>query len=464
MCFLIPFQEGFIVYRPLARLAFIANRAMAELSRRLAADPSATVNEREQDAAAFLRSIGFLDPDPAAPALPAFDAPYRPTVAVLCVTTTCNCRCVYCYAQGGERQERVMPLEVGFRAIDEVCNNARAKKEERFGLVFHGGGEPTLAARELRAFVAHARSRSLPCHISAATNGLWSDETRDWLLANLDELSLSLDGTAAVQNRQRPSANGAPTFDAALAAATAMDLRKRAYGIRLTVTDESIGELAAGIGMLCRETECPVFQIEPAFAHGRASRDGKSLTAHERFARAFLESYDEGLRHGRHVYYSGSRPWLASSRFCQALDKALVVTPEGLLTACYEVCGREHPLAGRFLFGHLDLKAGVCLQDGNRARLLEIIAQRRGLCTHCISFWHCAGDCPSKTITPGGEGDLCFGPRCELNRRITRDLLLRLVEAGGGIWTGDRKLRLLSEQEWLHDPADGTALENVRRC
>jgi uncharacterized protein len=299
----------------------------------------------------------------------------------------------------------------------------------------------------MRELVAYARSRPLPCHISSATNGFWSRAVADWLLENLDEVSLSLDGVAAVQNRQRPAANGAPTFDSALEAAKAMDSRKFAYGIRLTVTDESIEDLPAGIDLLCRETACPVFQVEPAFAHGRAARDAEAMTARERFAQAFMRAYEIGAGQGRHVYYSGARPWLASARFCQALDKALVVTPDGDLTACYEVCGPTHPLAGRFLFGVFS-RDGVQLRDGLRQALLERIGQRRSLCAKCVCYWHCAGDCPSKTLAPDSAADLEFGERCELNRTLTRDLLIRFIEAGEGVWVARERLRTLADENW----------------
>lgn len=442
----LPFQEGFIIYRPLARLAFVGNHAMAGLAERLALDPLAPVGEDEQEAAVFLRSIGFLDPDPAPPAFE--EAPYRPTVAVLCLTTACNLRCLYCYARGGEEPTDAIPLELGRRAIDQACANAKLKGEERFALVFHGGGEPTVALKEMRELVRHARSRSLPCHVSLATNGVWSQTVTSWALANIDEVSLSVDGLPGVQNRQRPTANGAPTFDAVLGAAKRMDAQKLPYGIRMTVTDESIEELPAGVDLLCRETGCPVFQVEPAFAHGRAARDAEALTAHERFADAFLQAYEIGASRGRHVYYSGARPWIASARFCQALDKALVVTPAGELTACYEICSSKHPLAGRFMFGTFNAD-GPQLRDGIRQGLLRSIAERRSHCSGCLCYWHCAGDCPSKALSPDAAQDLNFGARCELNRKITRDLLVRFIEAGKGVWSGREKLRTLADEPWI---------------
>ena len=77
----IPVSEDdarFIVYRPLARLAFIGNLPMAELA--VAAARGQTGTDRD-GAVGFLRSIGFLDPDPEAPPPAAGD--FKPTTAVL---------------------------------------------------------------------------------------------------------------------------------------------------------------------------------------------------------------------------------------------------------------------------------------------------------------------------------------------------------------------------------------------
>jgi uncharacterized protein len=445
--FAVPFQDAWLLYRPLARLAIVANRAMADLASRKAADPDAPIAEQEREACDYLRAIGFLDPDPPPPGASTPNDPYRPTVAVLCLTTACNLRCVYCYARGGEGSPRVLPIELGRLAIETACRNARRKGEEHFGLVFHGGGEPTLAMREMRALVEHARAMSLQCRISTASNGCWSQRDEDWLLDNIDEVSLSLDGAEAVQNRQRPFADGSSSFGRALAAAQTLDRRRVAYGIRLTVTDEAIEELPAGLERLCRETACQVFQVEPAFPHGRARHDDRALTRHERFARAFFKGVDVAEAHRRHVYYSGARPWLSTARFCQAIDSAMVVTPEGALTACYEVCGPDHPLVSRFSFGTID-QDGARFHEASRRAFIERIDDRRRACSTCFCCWHCAGDCPSKTLTPDGAADLAFGDRCQLNRTITRQLLLRWVEAGGGMWRGDSEplRRLLPEE------------------
>ena len=410
----LPYKDGFLIYRPLLRLAFLGNAAMVNLLARLPVDAA---THAEQEALEFLSAAGYFEPDPEPPPLPEPDAPYLPTVAVLCLTTACNLRCVYCYARGGETPLRQLPVELGRRAIDTVCRNARDAGDNRFRVEFHGGGEPTLARDLLVALVDHARRQPLAAQVSVTTNGYWAKGDRDWLLANVDQVNLSLDGLEEIQNRQRPNAAGGPTFARVLSNVQAMDRAGVSYGIRLTVTDESVESLVAGIAMLTEETACRLFQVEPAFACGRA----QPFSMNQRFAEAFLEAREIGVERGRQVYYSGARPGVVTRRFCGAIDKALVVTADGFLTGCYEVCGQDHPLAGRFFIGTM---RGEGIRIDTAARLAFQAATRQPPdCAGCFCYWHCAGDCPSKA-----HG------RCELNRTITMELLVRNVAVGGGLW------------------------------
>jgi uncharacterized protein len=186
--------------------------------------------------------------------------------------------------------------------------------------------------------------------------------------------------------------------------------------------------------------------MEPAFAHGRARLDRVALRQQAAFAEYFMEGYDIAARQQRHLYYSGARPWLLTSRFCDACVSALIVGPDGFLTACYEICNREHELAKEFIFGGLDASGALRLLPGARQALLAKIEERRQSCKSCFCFYHCAGDCPSKTFSGRADGHLRHGSRCGLNRTITRELLVRYIEEGGGVWQGRRSAPFSGEK------------------
>lgn len=435
-CHAIPYQGKYIIYRPLQRLAFIGNRGMADLCLRLYDDPASPIKPEQRAAHDFLQAVSFTRPDPPfAETSPRRNA-FQPTVCVLFLTNQCNLRCVYCYAHGGDHRPQTMSLELARAAIDSVCRNALESGLDDYTLSFHGGGEPVMAWRLLRDCVAYARQTELPVSINLTSNGVWTARQRAWLAENIDEISLSWDGPPKIQNWQRPKRDGRASHDAVLETARELDRRKRAYGVRVTITDDSIDYLPEIVAYLCRQTGAQTFQVEPAFDHGRARKDHRALTANDHFAHQFMAAYEIARDQGVHIYFSGSRPWLLTNRFCKAFEKALIVGPDGLVTACYEVYGHDHELAPDFIFGAMDRWGALTINSDIRYHLLECIDARRRTCRECFCYFHCAGDCPSKTFTPEPEGHLVHGRRCDLNRTITRELLVRYIEESDGVWCG----------------------------
>ena len=432
--YLIPWQDKFIVYQPLNRLAFIGNLAMVNLLKEFfnGREPD---SDRHADILSFLDSAGFFNPVQITRAANP-EEKYQPTVAVLCMTSSCNFRCTYCFANGGESGQAELDLVTGMKAIDIVHQNARSKTGGHFTVSFHGGGEPTLPFEKLKKLVAYARSKVPAGRIELTSNGYWSKAKTAWILENIDHLTLSFDGVQSVQDKQRLLANGKGSYTTVLRNILKLDESKVSYGIRLTVTGESVTGLVESIGFLTETTRCSTFQVEPAFGAGRAIPNNLTIIEPDGFIREFLLAYDLAASRGRHIYYSGARPWVLSHCFCSAHDNALVVTPEGGLSSCYEISGSDHPLAGAFHFGSIS-KTGVMQIDHSiREQFRQKTDERKAICESCFCYWHCAGDCPAKTIRPGDFTNTLFSQRCEVNREITKELLIRNLLESDGVWKG----------------------------
>ena len=65
---------------------------------------------------------------------------YAPTHAILCPTTDCNQRCIYCYASSG-KNPRYMDFSTAKIAVDYIFANAITRQKHRVSLRFHGDGE-----------------------------------------------------------------------------------------------------------------------------------------------------------------------------------------------------------------------------------------------------------------------------------------------------------------------------------
>ena len=421
-------NEKYIFYRPMLGIAFVGNRAMAnlvsELNRGIAPD--------QPEAIQFLAESGFLTPDPPPP--PAVEGtPFRPTTAVLLMTNQCQLRCIYCYAEAGVRSKEELPLELGKLAIDYVVQNALDLDKKQFAVSFHGGGEPVKAWKVLRACTEYARSKPIQADITLTSNGLWSASQTEWIVANLNGVSLSIDGGTETQNRQRPTLGGKGSSEMAMRSAATLDRHKFSYGIRMTAT-APWKNLPEDVRFLCEETHCQSIQVEPAFNIERGNgHEQPTEQEGQAFKEAVLEAYDVAEAHQRRFYYAAARIGSMSDSFCSSPYSALIVKPNAELVSCYEVTNQDHPLAGISTIGRIE--NGEVIWDLEvRKNLHTLMAERRESCRDCFCYWTCAGNCYTRTFEPGPQGHLLHGVLCEITRDLVEAQLLMKIAKCGGVW------------------------------
>jgi uncharacterized protein len=430
-------EDRYIIYAPLRRAAFLGNGAMvnavADLRQgRIGPDHDGSLLE-------LLHRLEIAAPAPADQPRSQRRGLPRPTHVTLFLTTGCNLRCVYCYASAGRRPVRKMSLSTACGGIDFVADSAAEQAAEGFTIGYHGGGEPTTHWSVMTGSLAYARRRAaesgLQVAATCATNGMVGDGQIDWMIENLDGMSISLDGLAEVQDRNRPTANGQPSSQRVLHAIGRFDEAGVEYGLRMTVTAKDVERLVDSVEFICERFMPTSIGVEPVYRMGRA-RDQESVQA-ERFIEAFREARRVARSMGREVRFSAARLDLLTSHFCQASEDSFALTPGGAVTACFEAFDEEAPLADRFFYGRLDANS-----DGFRFDLTVLEALRRQSlesrprCRHCFARWHCAGDCLYKRWL-GEEGSDRNGDsdRCRITRALLADELLdRIASAGGLFW------------------------------
>lgn len=431
--FVIPVEDKFVLYRPLLRLAFVGNRAMADVAIRLANSDEPSDSGMPPNISTFLASIGFLKPDPSPPD----DAPFlfRPTTAVLLLTNRCNLQCIYCYARGGEKTAHDLPLPLIRTVIDQIFQNSVESGVSHFDVMFHGGGEPVLAWQQLSEATAHARRKPMPCRVSMTSNGVWDKRQQDWLVDNLDTISISFDGRQETQNRQRRFSGKDGSFAIVMENIKALDARDFKYGIRLTAMAPWQNSLPQDVRFICEETGARFIQIEPCFGQGRGSHATPTQDQAEAFIEGFMAAFEIAERAGRRLSYSGARPWLLTQAFCRAPYEALVVNPYGDLVTCYEICDDTHPFIEMSRIGHVQNEQ-IIVNDLARQSFWAHLLERRSQCRECFCRWHCAGDCYVHAPIVGLRDSSPISTRCSINRQITLGMLLWCIMKCGGVWRG----------------------------
>ena len=436
--FQIPLQDHqdsepkFILFRPLLGIAFIGNQQMAEFARECLAENHLGGNKHGKDEiSTFLETIGFLELDPPPPNTPN-NGLFSPTHAVLLLTNRCQMRCIYCYASGGELPFEELSLATAKKAIDIVYDNALAQDQPTFSLSFHGGGEPIMAWDLIKACTAYAREKDLPVRTSLTSNGVWTDEQCKWIIKNIHGISLSMDGHPAVQNHNRPLANGAPSSPILEKTIHQLALNQKDYGIRMTAIPPW-SDLPKSVDYLLKNTHCKGIQVEPAFNTKRGEHKLPNKKEAQQFIDAFMQAYTIASQYGRNFRYSAARVTNPVRTFCTAPYNTLIVNPQDEVVACYEMTHPDHELAHLMRYGTID-STGLKIDIEKRQALIDLLDHNHEKCRGCFCYWSCAGDCFArtikKTVTYTYIKDYA---RCEINQILTKELLLRKIAEGDGV-------------------------------
>jgi uncharacterized protein len=359
---------------------------------------------------------------------------YQPLCIVLFLTNQCNLRCIYCYAKGGELPSARMRLELACKAIDIGEKNALDRKADAFEVSFHGGGEPSLNWETLKRIVAYARKKRVRAHVSASSNGCFNGEKRDFVVNNFDGLSLSFDGPQDIQDRQRPTKSGNGSFGVVMRTIKELDRHSFPYRVRMTVTRDSARSLARMVSFVCNETGAESIQVEPAFPRGRGMKQALTNGAVVEFLGQFQEAYSIASAGKRDFFYSGATLAI-SNRFCSAATEALVVLPEGQISACFEITNPVYAKAKEFILGKIG-KDKVVFNEPLWRKIAGRSSDRIGYCEDCFCRWHCAGDCLSKTFCSSRKDRFSPSWRCRINQDLTKFLLLEKISQNNGIWLG----------------------------
>lgn len=442
--FTIPLAEGYLIYAPLRRIALLGNPQLVNLLARLRGGGIEDLNPAESRLVRFLEEIRLLGLEGDSPIATYGSPSFEPTQVTLFLTSRCNLRCTYCYAETGSKPPVDIEPRAAERAIDFACSNALEGGSRGITVGFHGGGEPTMNWRALVAMVAYARQRGeaegLDVRTTMATNGVLSASKRRWILNNIDSLSLSWDGVPAVQDAQRPLASGNPSAKIVLRTIVALTEARIPFGVRMTVTAGSAGRLAESVKYLLDHARPARIQVEPVYDLGRG-RDGALHVNPDRFVSAFWEARAVAQSAEVELFFSAAQIDRLTSRFCLSCGEGFSITPGGRVSACFEVCDLEAALSDKFLFGAYDERRDRFWIDmGKLAELRRRTVETIPWCQGCYCRWHCAGDCPHKALQASAGGTFEGHARCEITRRLVLTQLLEKIERSGGVlWIGGRK-------------------------
>ncbi|MDY9925068.1 radical SAM/SPASM domain-containing protein [Methanosarcina sp.] len=454
-------EEKYLVYAPLKGIAFIGNTSLVnsifEHCSRLGTctptsnNPSDVPSVGVKDELNFLQKLDFFQPAP----LPVDEYEQKGVqydAVILFLTNQCNLRCSYCYASSGEHQTQQMPWDLAKASIDFVMREVVRNHSPIMTLGFHGGGEPTLNWDVLTRATDYAHSlekkNNIQLQVTGAFNGYWPEKVLHYIIKNFTELSLSFDGMPSVQNSQRPAINKKDSFPRVAKTLHTLDQVQFPYGIRMTVTNDSVCDLAENISFICENFKPKKIQVEPAFNVGRAKKNKSTITDLDIFVDQFIRGFKEAEKHQITLFYSGARLDALTQRFCLAACRALVVTPDGDITTCFETYSREHPLSQHFIVGSYRGNRQFFIEEEKLRHHFSRTIESIPHCEGCFCKWHCAGDCAIKTFSEETIDGFHSTERCFVNQELIKFFLLNKIKENGGlIWANKYLISSLPKEK-----------------
>jgi uncharacterized protein len=331
-----------------------------------------------------------------------------PNAISLNIAQSCNLSCSYCYADEGRFGGRasMMSQETAHAAIDRLFADACGQRVT-VGFI---GGEPFLNREVLHSSVKYALARAHETGsrvgFSVTTNGtLLNAGDLDLLRRHAFAVSISLDGSAEVNDRNRRSRNGTSGFDLALHALQPLlgDPGKARITARATITRQDLRvlervEALANAGF----TEVGVSPLRTSPTPDIAFREQDWPGFLQEMVRAG-EAEAQNLREGKDLRFSNLAIALKQLHAgyckplpCGAAASYVSVSARGEYFTCHRTV--DNP---RFSLG--DVAHGLSVE--NRETFLRARhVNRQEPCRSCWARYLCGGGCHAEVLSSGRSG------------------------------------------------------------
>ncbi len=408
--FLLPIRDKVLLHAPLHGLSAIINQSGAQRLR------SAINSENPQLRASYQNLISVLSEE-VKPPEPRSGALGIPRFLGLLPTRDCNMRCRYCDFPASQAS----PLPVMSRDLCKETIDAYFALLEGNGIkqasIHFFGGEP-FGAPEIVFFAAEyareeARKLGFQLHLEASSNGLLEKRFAAWIAETFDCIVLSLDGKKPIQDNQRPAKGHKDAFQTIVETGKIISESPCNLILRSCVTQESLPVMLDSVEWMIENFIPETICLEPMSESDQSIRNHLHPPDPWQFAKKFIQTERYLRERDINCMLSTADLSLTTVSSCPVGYDALIVSPDGIINACYLLKsswlrkGKDMHL-GKIFAGQFHISQ----ENLDRVRSYELGNQ--SLCKNCFCRYHCAGGChvnhPSEGY-PGSYDEICIRTR-----------------------------------------------------
>jgi uncharacterized protein len=333
------------------------------------------------------------------------------------ISERCNLNCIYCHA---EASGAMIVNRLEYSELNLICSfiKERSVGQKAVSISFACGGEPTIEWSRFAYVVEKIRSEftepDIDLSISMTTNGIYGDIRRKFIVDNFTSVTLSLDGTDTIQNKQRPLLSGKGSFEKVINTAKYFRIHDLPFGLRSTVCRKGLQNMHDFVKYISKHFAPIVVAFEPIVQIGRGMGLKGVAVDPWQFCESFWETYNIGKASGVDVRTSMLNLKQVRATFCGAMAiPSTTFTPEGKITGCHR------DIKGIYQYGEIKKKTKEIVINNSKLKAMRKLAIPPYKCEDCFCRWTCGGDCPDIRE---------ISDRCNMIRELTfRGLLERVI-------------------------------------
>ena len=355
------------------------------------------------------------------------------------LTTKCNLCCIYCY-NAKERikiKEQTIPIKIAKAGIDWYFSTNESRH-----IRFYGPGEPTQEFEKLKEITEYAknhRNRGKDVTVEIQTNGVFTEDIRNWALDNINIMWMSFDGTRDIQNYNRPLN---PKFALDFGNRTSGEVlesnvkwlienkgdRDLMVGARVTITDKNVNQQLEmidyfyNLGIRYVWTDPLFYGVgEIPVCEDKIKRNNYHFDM-KAYLDNYLEAYNYAKRKGLFwgsfltINFDGESEY--HCRCCTPLN-APHLTTDGYISACDMVLigsdeNYKNHMNSFFIVGKWNERTqSFDLFEDKIKALNERKSTNIPHCQKCPAKLYCGGQCLGETVNETGRLDGQLVVKCE---------------------------------------------------
>lgn len=356
------------------------------------------------------------------------------------LTTKCNLCCRYCYnaKERNEIEEQTIPIEIAKAGIDWYFSTNKSRH-----IRFYGPGEPTQEFEKLKEITEYARSiknGGKDVTVEIQTNGVFTEDVREWMLNNVNIIWMSFDGMKDIQNYNRPLNQKYSAIFGNRSTAEVLEdnvkwliknkgNRRLMVGARVTITDNNIDkqmEMADyfyNLGIRYVWTNPLFYGVgKKAVCDDKKKQENYHFDMSSylvNYLKTYFYSKDKDLFWGSFLTINFDGESEYHCRCCTPLD-APHLTTDGYISACDMALNGSTPSHMKlFIVGKWNENTKTFDFDYERIKNLNERKSTKIIhCQKCPVKLHCGGQCLGETVNESGRLDGLNEAKCKAVRYL----------------------------------------------